>query len=79
MSTGLPRPGLAHLAHLGRIKSLRGYVSKSSPALNPLSITQLACELSMGYSSRTVLLGPSHQLAVRMRIIVHIVHALCVL
>ena len=27
MSTGLPRPGLARSAHLGRIKFLRGYVS----------------------------------------------------
>ena len=46
-STGLPRPGLARSAHRGRIKLLRGYVSKSSAALNPLTITQLACELSM--------------------------------
>ena len=29
MSTGLPRPGLARSAHRGRIKLLRGYVSKS--------------------------------------------------
>ena len=29
------------------IKFLRGYVFKSSAALNPLTITQLACELSM--------------------------------
>ena len=28
-------------------KLLRGYVSKSSAALNPLTITWLACELSM--------------------------------
>ena len=44
MSTGLPRPGLARSAHRGRIKFLRGYVSKSSAAVNPLTITQLACE-----------------------------------
>ena len=44
MSTGLhvPRPGLARSAHCGRIKLLRGYVSKSSAALTPM-ITQLAC------------------------------------
>ena len=35
MSTGLPRPGLARSAHRGRIKFLRGYVSKSSAAVNP--------------------------------------------
>ena len=29
------------------VSMLRGYVSKSSAALNPLTITQLACELSM--------------------------------
>ena len=68
MSTGLLRPGLVHSAHRGRIKLLKGYVSKSSAALNPLTITQLACELSMRGRSRTALLGPSHQLAVRMRI-----------
>ena len=44
MSTGLPRPGLARSAHRGQIKFLRGYVSKSSAAVNPLTITQLACE-----------------------------------
>ena len=44
MSTGLPRPGLARSAHCGRIKLLRGYVSKCSAALIPLKITQLACE-----------------------------------
>ena len=44
MSTGLPRPGLARSAHRRRIKLLRGYVSKSSAALNPLTITQLAYE-----------------------------------
>ena len=44
MSTGLPQPGLARSAHRGRIKFLRGYVSKSSAAVNPLTITQLACE-----------------------------------
>ena len=65
MSTGLPRPGLVRSAHCGRIKLLRGYVSKSSAALNPLMITQLACELSMRGRSRTALLGPSHELAVR--------------
>ena len=37
-------PGLARSAHRGRIKLLRGYVSKSSAALNLLTITQLACE-----------------------------------
>ena len=46
MSTGLPRLGIARSAHRGRMKLLRGYVSKSSAALNPLTITQLACELS---------------------------------
>ena len=35
---------LARSTHHGRIKLLRGYVSKSSTALNPLTITQLACE-----------------------------------
>ena len=69
MSTGLRRPGLARLAHRGRSRLLRGYVSKSSPALNPLTITQLACELSMRGRLRTALLGPSHQLVVRMRIL----------
>ena len=44
ISTGLPRPGLARSAHCGRIKLLRRYVSKSSAALNPLTITQPACE-----------------------------------
>ena len=44
MSTGLPRPGLACSAHRGRMKLLRGYVSKSSAAINPLMIMQLACE-----------------------------------
>ena len=68
MSTGLPRPGLAGSSHRGRMKLLRGYISKSSAALNPLTITHLACELSM-HRSRTALLGPSHQFAVRMRII----------
>ena len=52
ISTGLPRPGLARSAHGGRIKLLRGYVSKSSAALSPLAITQLACELSMRGRSR---------------------------
>ena len=36
--TGLPQPRLARSAHPGR-KLLRGYVSKSSAALNPLTIT----------------------------------------
>ena len=39
--TGLPRPGLARSAHRGRIKFLKGYVSKSSAVLNRLTITQL--------------------------------------
>ena len=43
----LPRPDLARSAHRGRIKFLRVYVFKSSAALKPLTITQLACELSM--------------------------------
>ena len=34
MSTGLPRSGLARSAYRGRIKFLRGYVSKSSAAVN---------------------------------------------
>ena len=42
MSTGLPLPALARLAHRGRINLLTGYVSKSSAALNILMITQLA-------------------------------------
>ena len=42
MSTGLPRPGLARSTQRGRINLLRGYVSKSSAILNPLTITQLA-------------------------------------
>ena len=41
MSTGLPRLRLARSAHCGRMKLLRGYVSKSS-VLNRLTITQLA-------------------------------------
>ena len=64
MSTGLPRPHLARSAHRGRIKLLRGYVSKSSAALNPLTITQLACELSMrgrtAIYSRIALYIPSY-------------------
>ena len=60
MSTGLPRPGSAHR---GRIKLLRGYVSNSNSALNPLTITQLACERPRG-RSRTALRGPVHQLEV---------------
>ena len=46
MSTGLPRPGLARSAHRGRITLLRGYVSKSSATLNPLTITQLASKVA---------------------------------
>ena len=38
MSTGLARLGLARSAHRGRMKLLRRYVSKSSAALNPLTI-----------------------------------------
>ena len=44
MSTGLPRPRLARSAHRGRMKLLRGYVSKSSAVLNRLTITQLASQ-----------------------------------
>ena len=33
ISTGLSRPGLVSSAHHGRIKLLRGYISKSSTAL----------------------------------------------
>ena len=43
-------------------------MSKSSAALNTLTITQLACEPRD--MSRTALRGPDHQLAVRMRIII---------
>ena len=69
MSTGLPRPGLARSAHRGRIKFLRGYVSKSSAAVNPLTITQLACERYIARRSmRSALRGPAHQLAVRMHV-----------
>ena len=69
MSTGLPRPCLARSAHRGRIKFLRGYVSKSSAAVNPLTITQLACERYIARTSmRSAFRGPVHQLAVRMRI-----------
>ena len=59
-------PRLARSAHRGRIKFLRGYVSKSSAALNPLTITELSMR---GRPVAVTLLGPSHQLAVRMRII----------
>ena len=38
--------GLAHSAHRGRIKLQRGYVSKSSAALNPLTIMQLSSLLA---------------------------------
>ena len=70
MSTGLPRPGLARPAHRGRIKFLRGYVSKSSAAVNRLTITQLACERYRSIartSMRSALRGPAHQLAVPVR------------
>ena len=40
--TGIPRPRLARSAHRGRMKLLRGYVSKSIAVLNRLTITQLA-------------------------------------
>ena len=70
MSTGLSRPGLACSADRKRIKLLKGYVSKSSAALNPLTITQLACERPQG-RSRIALRGPAHQLAVHMRIIIN--------
>ena len=66
MSTGLPRPRLVHSAHRGRIKLLRGYVSKLGRCPKPTH--DHACELSMRGRSRTALLGPSHQLAVRLRI-----------
>ena len=39
LSATIPRPGLARSVHRRRIKLLRGYVSKSSAALNPLTIT----------------------------------------
>ena len=64
ISTGLPRPGLARSAQRGQIYLLRGYVSKSSTALNPLMITQLARKRPRG-RSRTALRGSAHQLAVR--------------
>ena len=52
--------------HRGRIKLLREYVSKSSDALNTLTITQLACERGLVvYRSRTALRGLAYQLAVR--------------
>ena len=69
MSPGLSPPGLARSAHHGQTKLLRGYVSKSSAALNQLKIMQLACERPRG-RSQTVLRGPAHQFAVRMRIII---------
>ena len=68
INTSLHRPGLARSAHRGRVKLLRGYVSKSRAALSPLTITQLACELRD--RSRTALRDPAHKLAVRMRIII---------
>ena len=62
MSTGLPRPGLARSVHRGPIKFLRGYVTKSSAAVNPLTITQLACER---YIARTVCVArPSPSISV---------------
>ena len=64
MSTGLPRPGSARSAHRERIKLLRGYVSKSSPALNPLTITQLACERPRG---RSRIVSRSHTLTLARR------------
>ena len=51
----IPQPALARSAHRGRFKLLREYVSDSSTALNPLTITQLACEL---VRSCTALGGP---------------------
>ena len=62
MSTGLPRPGLARSAHRGRIKFLRGYVSKSSAAVNRPTHDHAAT------SMRSAFRGSAHQLAVRMRI-----------
>ena len=65
MSTGLPRPGLARSAHRGRIKLLRGYVSKSSAAVNRPTHIHAA---SLSEVARSAFRGPAHQLAVRMRI-----------
>ena len=48
----------------------RNIMWRFSAALNELTITQLACERPRG-RSRTALLGPAHQLAVRMRIIIN--------
>ena len=42
ISTGLPQPGLARSTHRGRIRLQWGYASKSSAAVNPLTITQVA-------------------------------------
>ena len=72
MSTGLPRPDLVRSVQHGRIKLLRGFVSKSSTVLNLLTFMQLACELSMRGRSWAALLAPSHQLVVHMRIM-HII------
>ena len=69
MSTDLSRPGLARSAHHERITLLKGYVSMSSAALNPLTITQLACESARG-RSWTTLCGPAHQLALHMCVII---------
>ena len=69
ISTDLPRPGLARSVYRGQIKLLRGYVSKSSAALNPLKITQLYSlrSKSVLYRLQTALRDPAHQLPVRMR------------
>ena len=76
MSTGLPRPDLARSEYRGRIKLLRGYVSKYSASLtclNSLTITQLACSCERYCTrSRTALHGPAHQLAVHRCIIISI-------
>ena len=63
MSTGLPRPGLARSAHRGRIKFIRGYISKSSAAVNRPTHDHAA-----SLHVRGAFRGPAHQLAVRMRI-----------
>ena len=69
MSTGLPRPGLARSAHRGRIKFLRGYVSKSGAAVNRPTHDHVASLLEVARTSkRSAFRGPAHQLAVRMRI-----------
>ena len=69
MSTGLPRPGLARSTHHGRIKFLRGYVSKSSAAVNRPTHDHAASLWEVARTSmRSAFRGPAHQLAVRMRI-----------